>query len=242
MKTLLKHRLPLNWSTSFLSVALTLTFALFGPQVHAEGTHLFILSGQSNMERLNPQISFTPAVEKSFGKANVIVIKEAQGGKPIALWYQGSKAGDGKTGDFYKRIMTQVESATQGKEIKSITFVWMQGERDAQTGQAQIYSDNLAGLIEKLRADLKRKDMNVVIGRLSDFGMDKPDWVLLRETQVKIAEADPRGAWVNTDDLNDLPGKKGQPVRNDLHLSKEGYVTLGQRFADKAIELINRKP
>jgi arylsulfatase A-like enzyme len=38
--------------------------------------HLFILSGQSNMAGLNPEISFTPAVETAFGKDNVIVVKD----------------------------------------------------------------------------------------------------------------------------------------------------------------------
>lgn len=203
-------------------------------------THLFILSGQSNMERLKPETAFTPAVEKAFGKENVVVIKEATGGQPISRWYQGSKAGDGKTGDFYKSILTKVEAATAGKTIKSITFVWMQGERDAQTGQEATYADNLTGLITKLRTDLKHQNMNVVIGRLSDFGMDKPGWISVRQTQVKIAEADPHAAWVDTDDLNNLKKKGGADV-NDLHLSKEGYVTLGQRFAEKAIALINAK-
>lgn len=208
--------------------------------LHAE-THLFILSGQSNMERLKPEAAFTPAVEKAFGKENIVVIKEATGGQPISRWYQGSKAGDGKTGDFYKSILTKVEAATAGKTIKSITFVWMQGERDAQQGMADTYSENLTGLITKLRTDLKHKEMNVVIGRLSDFAMDKPGWISVRETQVKIAEADPRAAWVDTDDLNNLE-KKGGATVNDLHLSKEGYITLGQRFAEKAIALIGKKP
>ena len=37
--------------------------------------HLFILSGQSNMAGLNPDLSFTPRVEQHFGKDRVIVVK-----------------------------------------------------------------------------------------------------------------------------------------------------------------------
>jgi hypothetical protein len=223
------------------TILLAALFALLAPVSLKADTHLFILSGQSNMARLKPETAFTPAVEKALGKENVAVIKEATGGQPISRWYQGPKTGDGKTGDFYKNILTKVETATAGKTIKSITFVWMQGERDAQQGMADTYSDNLTGLIAKLRKDLKHQDMNVVIGRLSDFAMDKPGWISVRETQVKIAEADPRAVWVDTDDLNDLK-KKGGAVVNDLHLSKEGYVTLGERFAEKALELIKKKP
>lgn len=222
-----------------ISAAL-LVISLASIPLHAE-THLFILSGQSNMVGLKPETSFTPAVEKAFGKENVVVVKEATGGQPIARWYTGSKAGDGKTADFYKNIITKVDAARAGKTIKSITFIWMQGERDAKTGTHAEYSDNLTGLIEKLRADLKHKEMNFVIGRLSDFDMKNPNWVSVRETQVKVAEGDPRGAWIDTDDLNNLPGKADSAMRDDLHLSKEGYVTMGERFAEKAIALINGK-
>jgi hypothetical protein len=205
-------------------------------------SHLFILSGQSNMAGLKPEVSFTPAVEKAFGKENVIVVKEATGGQPISRWYTGAKTGEGTTADFYKNILTKVEAAIAGKTIKTITFVWMQGERDAKTGTHDAYLDNLTGLIEKLRTDLKHKEMNFIIGRISDFGMGNPNWVSVRETQVKVAEDDPRGAWLDTDDLNDLPNKNGAGTRNDLHMSKEGYVTMGQRFAEKAIALITPKP
>jgi hypothetical protein len=50
-------------------------------------THLFILSGQSNMARLDPAISFIPAVEKEFGKENVTVIHNAESGAAIENWY-----------------------------------------------------------------------------------------------------------------------------------------------------------
>ena len=58
----------------------------------AEGgkLRLFILSGQTNMAGLNPNVSFTPAVVEAFGRENVIVVKDAQGGQPIRRWHCGS--------------------------------------------------------------------------------------------------------------------------------------------------------
>ena len=58
------------------TLLLSLTLAL-GMAVAAEAAdkHLFILSGQSNMAGLNPNISFTPTVEEAFGKENVTVVK-----------------------------------------------------------------------------------------------------------------------------------------------------------------------
>ena len=67
----------------------------------------------------------------------------------------------------------------------------------------------------------------------------------IRKIQVEVAEAGPRMAWVNTDDLNDVAGKDGQGTRNDLHYSSAGYETFGTRLAEAAIRLIkepSRKP
>ena len=63
---------------------------------------------------------------------------------------------------------------------------------------------------------------------------------MVRKAQVAVAEASPRGEWVNTDDLNDKKNKKTQKVHHDLHYTKDGYKILGKRFAEKAIALIKQ--
>lgn len=49
-------------------------------QKAAVGKHLFILSGQSNMVGLDPNITFTPNVTAALGKDAVIVVKDAPEG------------------------------------------------------------------------------------------------------------------------------------------------------------------
>lgn len=212
----------------------------------AGGKHLFILSGQSNMQGLDPQISFVPAVEKEFGKEKVIVVKDAMGGQPILRWYKQFKAPDGtapaKTGDLYDRLMEKVNAAIDGERLKSVTFVWMQGERDAREKNGEVYAESLRGLRDQLAANLGRDDLNFVIGRISDFDMSNqryPHWTKIREAQVEVAESDPRAAWVDCDDLNSGMNSKGKMVKDDLHLSIEGYKTLGRRFAEAAIQRIH---
>ena len=100
---------------------------------------------------------------------------------------------------------------------------------------------SLKGLYEQLSRDLGRGDVNFVIGRLSDFDLDNgkyPHWTMVRDIQVKVAESSPRFAWVNTDDLNDGLNRRGNPIKNDLHYSAEGYEALGRRFAERSLELI----
>ena len=216
--------------------------ALLTSSLHAagEGKHLFILSGQSNMAGLNPKLSFIPAVEKEFGKENVIVVKNARSGKPIRCWYKKWKSADGKTpdgnGKWYDILMRSVNPAIKDQKIKTVSFAWMQGERDANEQHGEVYEVSFKGLIKQLEDDLGRKDINFVIGRLSDFDMENkkyPHWTMVRDIHVKLAEDDPRGAWVDTDDLNNK--EKNGKTHHDLHYTQEGYKILGERFAEKAI-------
>ncbi len=211
-----------------------------------QGVHLFILSGQSNMAGLNPELSFSPTVREALGKDNVVIVKDAQGGQPIRRWYKQWKPKDGEmpegNGDLYDQLMQKVGVAIEGKSVKTVTFVWMQGENDAKTRNGEVYGDALRGLIDQVATDLQRKDVNFVIGRLSDFSNDNkmyPHWTMVREAQVKVAEADSRGAWVDTDDLNDKKDEQGN-VKHQLHYTSAGYKELGKRFAEKALALIGK--
>jgi hypothetical protein len=215
--------------------------------------HLFILSGQSNMAGMDPGLGFVPEAQKLFPGEDVACIKVAVGGQPIRHWVDewnaiASRHGvdvakareKDKTGGtlFYPRILEQFAAMLkEHPNVKSVTFCWMQGENDSKTGLHAPYADALKQLIVNLRRDLKRPDMNVVIGRISDHGgLNPPAWKVVRESQVAIARADPRGAWVDCDDLND---KEIQGVMtNDLHYTRAGYELLGRRFVRQARALI----
>ncbi|MEC7108943.1 MAG: sialate O-acetylesterase [Planctomycetota bacterium] len=213
-----------------------------------EGKHLFILSGQSNMQGHRPDEAFTPAVQEAFGTDQVIVIQDALGGQPIQRWYKAWKDPQGQSpktrGDLYDRLMAKVQPAIADKTIESVTFIWMQGERDAKMQWASVYEKSLRGLHQQLSNDLGRDDVGFIIGRLSDFDMQNrryPDWTEIREIQVKVADSAPDFAWVNTDDLNDGINRAGKKIQNDLHYSGEGYKELGRRFASTALKLIRSK-
>lgn len=228
-------------------LVITIALFVFASSANAapQGKHLFILSGQSNMAGLNPNESFTPMIEEEYGKSNVIIVKSAQGGQPIRKWYKKWKPVIGKapeaTGGLYDVLMKKVFAATKNKTIQTVTFIWMQGERDANEKHGEVYAASLTGLLGQLSEDMGRKDINFVIGRLSDFDLDNRKylhWTVVREAQVKVADDYSRGAWVDTDDLNDGTNRKGGKINNDLHYSGKGYKILGERFAEKAIALI----
>lgn len=216
---------------------------------HVEkGKHLFILSGQSNMAGLQPNQSFTPELVQRFGNENIIVVQDAHGGQPIRRWFKDWKPEKGEApkgnGDLYDTLMKKVEAATEGKEIASVTFLWMQGENDARNSHGTVYEASLKGLVKQVSADLKHERVNLVIGRLSDHGNGNPrfpHWEMIRKAQEKVAEDAPHGEWVDTDDLNDGKTRQGKEVKNDLHYTAAGYITFGKRLAEASINLIGER-
>ncbi len=225
-------------------LALLLFALLPAPASAAEGKHLFILAGQSNMNGLRPERSFTPTVEEAFGKECVIVVKDAHNGSPIRNWYRDWKCPEGAKqpkvrkpfGYLYEQLLEKVQAATAGQSLATVTFIWMQGERDAMDGYSAVYAQSFHGLLGQLKEDLKRDDLYFVLGRISDYGLKKEkltDWQGIRDVQVKLAQEDPMGDWVDTDAFN---GKNDQ-----LHYTPGGYKDLGKAFAEKAIALIKGK-
>ena len=209
------------------------------------GKHLFILSGQSNMVGMKPDVAFTPGVAKALGKDRVIVVKNANSGQSIRSWCKNNHEFPPPTtgrvpkvrGALYESLIEKVRAATEGQTLKTVTFVWMQGESDLNNTAYDAY---LRELLEQLQQDLAFRDINVVIGRISDSGLDREKRLAgrlnIRRVQQAFAEAHPRGAWVDTDAMNDR--MEGGQVVNELHYTTEGYEMLGRRFAEEAIGLI----
>lgn len=216
-----------------------------GDEPPRTGKHLFILSGQSNMAGLKPELSFTPTVAEAFGESEVIVVKSAYSGASIRSWAKTNHEDPPPTagrvpkvrGHFYPSLINSALAAIEGQQIQTVTLVWMQGESDLNNTAYAAYLDELYAQIQ---ADLDFNDINFVIGRISDAGLDNPKRLAgrlnIRKVQAQYAEAHPRGAWIDTDDLNDRI-KDGEQI-DDLHYTEEGYVELGRRFAVASIKLI----
>ena len=216
---------------------------------------VYILVGQSNMQGLDHRQTFEPHVVEEYGKDNVLIVKEAIGGRPIRMWVHDWEAEPGwkvdpdipntkpplkeENGILYDSMMQKIQQATKGTKPKAIAFCWMQGERDANGGADAAYKAALKQLIANLRRDLERPDMNIVIARIGDYALDRPSCVAVRQAQRDIADEDAHGAWVDVDDLNDR--EVDGEVKSVVHYEKEGYVILGQRFARQGYALIKGK-
>lgn len=236
-------------------VALVALFAASTCFADDKPVHLFIFSGQSNMARMKPDAGFSAEAKKLFGDDEVVYIKVAKGGQPICRWVKewadiAEKKGlDAAHRDrilkdegvlFYQPILDKYRAILkEHPKPTSVTFCWMQGERDASGGAHAAYGDTLKLLISNLRHDINRPDMNVVIGRISDAALDRQSWITIRKDQREIAIADPHGAWIDVDDLNDK--EVNGEIKSVVHYTKEGYETLGRRYARQGYALVSGK-
>jgi iduronate 2-sulfatase len=129
-----------------------------------------------------------------------------------------------------------VDGDGEDDELVPAGIVWMQGESDAAHDEvvARAYERNLTVLVNLLRAALRRADLPVVIGRISDSGEAPGGRVwrhgeLVRAAQAAFVARDPRAALVTTTD--------GYGYSDPYHYDGAGYLDLGARFADALAEL-----
>jgi hypothetical protein len=218
--------------------------------VEKSGKHLFILSGQSNMTG-GLKKGFEQAMQKHFGKENVTIVISMRSGRGLRFWvkdyqYAGLKLStkrNASNGEEYPRLLKAAKDGLQQAKFDSVSFIWMQGESDAGRKElCSVYAVNFNKLYNKLKTDLKLEKLHFVMGRISHYGLMKTtknytleratQWEDVRRAQVKVAEAHSHGAWIDTDDLID---------QTNLHYLGNKPIILGERFAAKAIKLIDEK-
>jgi len=91
----------------YLSLLICIHLVSILPTTAAEsGKHLFILSGQSNMVALDPKVSFTPAIIKEYGSANVIIVKNANSGQSIPSYTFIIMLPSGSNNAVFRPILT----------------------------------------------------------------------------------------------------------------------------------------
>ena len=228
-------------------LALTLSVAA---QAEEKSGHLFILSGQSNMTG-QLKTGFRKTVTEALGEENVTVVQSSRSGRGIRFWVEDYELPEGHhfhgklkagNGEEFPRLVKAVKDAGDARKYETVHFIWMQGESDANRDLGVAYERSFKTLVSRLKEELGVEQMHFVIGRLSNWGLYRDEhaeaWKRMRTAQQKLAEDDPLGAWINTDDL--IGGDEANPP-GDLHYSREQSVILGRRFGEAALEQLKTK-
>ncbi len=229
-------------------LALVVSFGFADHAEAAEGKHLFILSGQSNMRQPLPE-AFHNVVSGVFGEDRVIVVTVARPSQPIRKWVKDWQPPEGveatpdeKQGELYDSLIKSVIKSVGEKRLASVTYIWMQGEADAKAGWAGVYKKSFLTIIDQLNRDLDRDNVNFVVGRINDYWLpsnNTPDGDRVRTIQQQLGEENAHGDWINTDDLNRGVNPWGGFSFGDGHFPPPAYRVMGQRFAHKACKLID---
>ena len=197
---------------------------------------------------------FSEVAYEKFGEERATVVHHCKSGRGIRYWDKDYRFPDNyvvpgkgppsdkaylQHGTVYPALIEAVRQEAAGKAYNTFTFIWMQGESDAGRAMEAAYAESFMRLVKRLKSDLGVEEMNFVIGRLSDAKPDDIHWQNMRQVQVELAEAQSRGAWVDTDDLNRSPSEEKQDL---VHYPGDKAQILGKRFAERAIKLVTQHP
>jgi len=226
-------------------LAITSLVLALGAHAVEKSGHLFILSGQSNMTG-NVKKGFAETVTKALGEESVVIVHQCKPGRGIRFWVADYELPQGhpmvglsnhkSNGENFPELVEKSKQAVHARKFKTVSFIWMQGESDAGRDLAAAYERSFKVLVERLSKELGVEQMHFVIGRISDFGLHSEDkkkgWQGVRDVQQKIAESDPLGAWIDTDDLI---AKEAKTSQGNLHYTPQDSVKLGRRFGEAAL-------
>ena len=106
-------------------------------------------------------------------------------------------------------------------------------------------------MLAQLQNDLGRNDVNMVVGRLSDWFARRKNpetvenWEALRAAQQAFVESYPRARWVDTDDLNGDADKLhyvGAGTTDDGQKYERGYGLMAQRYVAAIQDVLEQFP
>lgn len=215
----------------------------------------FKTDGKANFysDRFGAELTFAAALKAAYPNRKLAIIKYAVGGTGLHLktgysnWSPDFREGKGKNQyDFALNTINNAFSVADidndGQPDKLIPYgiVWMQGEADAHTSEtaAAAYFDNLSRLIALLRAALRKDDIAVVIGKITDSELGKEDIMpyidLVHQAQQKFVSQDICAEYMTA--TQQYPYSE----KDAWHYTSPGYVMMGKDFATKMLALLSR--
>lgn len=208
----------------------------------------FSSDGKTNMlsDRFGIEITFAKKLQELYPNEKIALVKYSKGGSAIdsvaarsfGCWEPDFVGTNGLNQyDFGLKTIRKALQTTDinGDGVEDVLIpcgiVWMQGESDAFLSEevANRYYANLKRLMDLFRASLRVDDLPVVIGKISDSWNDKDGKVweygeLVQYAQEKFAREDKAAAIVRT--------TRYYKYSDPWHYNSEGYIDLGEKFAE----------
>ncbi|MEO1235155.1 MAG: AAA family ATPase [Planctomycetota bacterium] len=164
----------------------------------------------------------------------IAFIKAERGGLGLAKDYRPDETDDPET--HTNQLLTHAADAIEqlleaGHDPRLVGFVWYQGETDADHDGPgpDRYAELYRILIQRIRDELNDgQDFDKALVRVHPHHQESAQTQPIRECLVALADADPRAAWVDVDDLTHY---------DHLHLDGPALLNAGDRVADALLAL-----
>ena len=201
--------------------------------------------------RFGPEVAFAQRISQLYPGEKIALIKYARGGSSIdsrAAREYGSWEMDylGETGiNQFDHFLKTVDSALQANDIDGngvmdelipCGIIWMQGESDATMTEdiARSYYANLKRLMDLMRATFRNDDLAVVIGKISDSGLENDGKVWIHAELVQSAQE----AYVrNHTNAAIVRDTRNYRYSDPYHYDSQAYMDLGKKFAEAVYRL-----
>lgn len=215
----------------------------------------FKSDGNQNVysDRFGAEISFADTLVKQFPSKKIAIIKYAVGGTGLHLktgygnWSPDFREGKGK--NQYDFVLNTIKNAFSVSDIdgdgESDTLIpagiiWMQGEADAHVSEASAnaYFNNLSRLMGLIRAALRKDDIPIVIGKITDSELGHEDLMpyikRVHLAQQQFVEQDICASYMSNTDTYSYNEKDA------WHYLSDGFVQMGKDFARSYVALANK--
>lgn len=157
------------------------------------------------------------------------LVQCAWGGSTVADWdssYRSSR--------LLSCAWTRLHAAKEWGTLRAV--VWYQGESDAQAANADYWPGEVFRIIRDTRAELNLPELLFIVVALGPFpsGLNPASWPRWEQIQSwvknRMPDISPNLGVVDASDL-------ATNNTTDLHLNAASQVTLGQRIAQKIVDL-----
>lgn len=214
----------------------------------------FNSDGKNNTysNRFGAEVTFAATLAKQFPDKKIALIKYSVGGTGLHLntgygnWSPDFREGAGN--NQYDFALNTINNAFSVSDIDGdgttdtlipAGIIWMQGEADAHSSEASAnaYLTNLTRLMGLIRAALRKDDIPVVIGKITDSELGDEDLMpyikRVHLAQQQFVEQDICASYMNKTDTYAYSEKDA------WHYLSEGFIQMGKDFASSYITLVN---
>lgn len=179
-------------------------------------------------QQIGPGYSFAKTVAAKTGR-KILLVVNALGGSNIYAWKRDADLIKDKQSIGFEERQLFDEAVRRGKQAQKYGTIkgilWHQGE--SNHGDVY-YTETLSRIMSDMRKALDAPDAVVVVGQIAQWVERYQDFNVRIQ---KIAEDLPNSDWVSSEGLG------MQKDKSDPHFSREGQLILGERYAEKILEM-----